>query len=405
MTMSQDPSTPRPRPERVTTTVDDRAVSTAVTHVLAIGITTILISGLLVASASLLTGEQDSAGRTQLQEIGNRVAEQIYAASVAVDETGGGTQRATVRVDQPSRVSGYSYVANLYQGDQPECDDPVYSPSSGDPDHCLVLDPAAGLEVQEQVIPVDIEGEPGDYAVELDQTSGGEFTITVQQRPLGYPAAGGCGLVDLTQDPIKVDGVVVNCDIKEDSAIRVENGGGIIGTAISTNDQVRLLGGSTVDGKIDADKLVKLEDGSEVDGDITAERNAEVLDGSTVDGSITSENKQAKVIDSTVTGDVDGKEDVIIDNGTVRGDVYGDKVIDIDPGSTVGGDVVGIGNGKVVNIQDSTVEGAVANDGTVKPTDSTIEGDVYADSLDCTGTVTINGQPCSNYSPKDPDDY
>ncbi len=176
MSTTRDP--PAARPERVTA-ADDRAVSTAVTHVLAIGITTILISGLLVASASLLTGEQDSAGRTQLQEIGNRVAEQVYAASATVDETGSTPQSVTVQVDQPSRVSGYSYSVSLENGSSSACDDPVNAPPS-DPDYCLVLEPAAGLDVRTQVVPVDVEGSPSDYAdVRLREVSGGEFRIEV----------------------------------------------------------------------------------------------------------------------------------------------------------------------------------------------------------------------------------
>ncbi len=179
--MTED--TPRPRPERVVTARDDRAVSTAVTHVLAIGITTILISGLLVASASLLTGQQDSAGRTQLQEIGNRISEQIYAASATVDESGSSPQTVTVRVDQPSRVSGYSYTVSLAEGDTSDCDDPVNEPPDGTPDYCLILDPAPGLNVQTQRVPVNVDGDRGDYDITVTTVSGGELDIEVDGNP------------------------------------------------------------------------------------------------------------------------------------------------------------------------------------------------------------------------------
>ena len=176
---------PCPRPQRVPPTSDDRAVSTAVTHVLAIGITTILISGLLVASASLLTGQQDSAGRTQLQEIGNRISEQIYAASATVDETATGSsdQTVTVLVDQPSRVSGYSYSVTLADGSTTDCDDPVNEPPDGTPDYCLILDPAAGLNVQTQRVPVNVEGNPADYDITVTTVSGGELLVTVDGNP------------------------------------------------------------------------------------------------------------------------------------------------------------------------------------------------------------------------------
>jgi|APHM01.1.fsa_nt_gi hypothetical protein len=138
---------PRPRPDRVVTASDDRAVSTAVTHVLAI--TTILISGLLVASAT-------------------------------VDEGGTSPQSVTVRVDQPSRVSGYSYSVSLGNGSNSLCDDPVNAPPN-DPDYCLVLDPAAGLEVQTRVVPVDVEGSPSKYDITVTTVSGGELEVTVKK--------------------------------------------------------------------------------------------------------------------------------------------------------------------------------------------------------------------------------
>jgi len=161
----------------------DRGVSTAVTHVLAIGITTILISGLLVAAAGLLTGQQDSAGRTQLQEIGNRIAEQIYVASERVDQTESGTDSVTITVTQPARVAGYSYTATLVDGS--ECSGALEGPPDEDPDLCLELDPDPSLDVRTQRIPVDVEGDIGNYpggadAVSLERDGSGEFRITVE---------------------------------------------------------------------------------------------------------------------------------------------------------------------------------------------------------------------------------
>jgi hypothetical protein len=170
-------SRPAAEPTRPRST-DDRAVSTAVTHVLAIGITTILISGLLIAASGLLTGEQSRAGRAELQEVGNRIAEQMYVASTNVDESGPGTQTITVDMTQPARVAGYSYSVSLEGGG--ECTG-IDGPPGGDPDHCLVLDPAAGLDVQPVKVPVDIEGTLSQYdTIDLVTTSGGEFTVVVE---------------------------------------------------------------------------------------------------------------------------------------------------------------------------------------------------------------------------------
>lgn len=165
---------PRPEPSRA----DERAVSTAVTHVLAIGITTILISGLLVAAAGLLTGQQDNAGRTQLQEIGNRVAEQVYVASTTVNESAS-TDAVTIRLtSQPDRVAGYTYTVALEDGS--ECTG-IDGPPGVDPDGCLVLDPAPGLNIRDVKVPVDVEGDPSEYdEVSVENTGSGELVVRIE---------------------------------------------------------------------------------------------------------------------------------------------------------------------------------------------------------------------------------
>lgn len=162
---------------------DDRGLSTAVTHVLAIGITTILISGLLIAAAGLLTDQQNQSGRTDLQKIGDRIAEQVYRASTNVDEEGPGTgtQSATLRIDQPSRVAGYTYTANLSEGDACDGNGGINKPPNTEPDRCLVLKPAPGLGVDPVEIPVDVEGDPDDYDFDLRTVSSGEFVVTIEK--------------------------------------------------------------------------------------------------------------------------------------------------------------------------------------------------------------------------------
>ncbi|MFW5905804.1 MAG: DUF7266 family protein, partial [archaeon] len=61
-------------------TRQDRAVSVAVTHVLAIGITTILIVGLLTAAGGLAKDEQEQSAREQLRMVGSSMASQIEHA-------------------------------------------------------------------------------------------------------------------------------------------------------------------------------------------------------------------------------------------------------------------------------------------------------------------------------------
>jgi len=92
--------------------MDNRAVSVAITHALAIGITTILLSGLFVASDTLLESQERRVGQDQLDEIGGDVAS--YAQSFdELNATGTGVN-ATVEPNYSERiVNNYAYEIRL----------------------------------------------------------------------------------------------------------------------------------------------------------------------------------------------------------------------------------------------------------------------------------------------------
>jgi len=106
-----------------------RAVSVAVTHVLAIGITTILIVGLLTAAGGLADDERDQSAREQLRMIGSSMANQIEKA----DELGRSGANVNVREEFEGTVSGGPYTVSLHTGT--ECNGTTL-----DTDTCLVLD-------------------------------------------------------------------------------------------------------------------------------------------------------------------------------------------------------------------------------------------------------------------------
>lgn len=88
----------------------DRAVSVAVTHVLTIGITTILISGLLLAGGNLLDQQSDRAADRELRTIGDRISTELATAG----ERGNWTDsNVTIRTQHPSRVVGSGYTVEL----------------------------------------------------------------------------------------------------------------------------------------------------------------------------------------------------------------------------------------------------------------------------------------------------
>ncbi|WP_267643102.1 DUF7266 family protein [Haloarchaeobius amylolyticus] len=92
---------------------DDRGVSIAVTHVLTIGITTILITGLLVGASGLLQDERADAARDEMRTIGNRMATDIASVDRAADGT---SSTMSVRSVHPSSVSGSTYTVHLKPG-------------------------------------------------------------------------------------------------------------------------------------------------------------------------------------------------------------------------------------------------------------------------------------------------
>ena len=89
---------------------DERAVSIAVTHVLTIGMTTILISGLLIGAAGMLNDQQDRAGQNELQAIGDRTAGEIVTAVDRGNRTDGSVN---VSSRQPSDSVAGSYSVQL----------------------------------------------------------------------------------------------------------------------------------------------------------------------------------------------------------------------------------------------------------------------------------------------------
>lgn len=85
---------------------DDRGVSVAVTHVLTIGITAILISGLLIGSSTLLETERERGATQSLETIGERLAGEIASVDrLAANDT----DEINMTVKHPRRVAGSTY--------------------------------------------------------------------------------------------------------------------------------------------------------------------------------------------------------------------------------------------------------------------------------------------------------
>lgn len=113
---------------------DDRAVVSPVSNVLIIGITTILILGLIIASTGLLADQQERTARSELRTVGEGLAVELEQVATLA-RRGGSPNITTQHVES---ILGERYTVELLTGSQ--CNTPRISAdtclrlSSNDPD-------------------------------------------------------------------------------------------------------------------------------------------------------------------------------------------------------------------------------------------------------------------------------
>ena len=161
----------------------DRGMSIALTHVLTIGITTILIAMLLMAGSTMLDSETERSTETALETVGERLAGDIdnvdrMASSDVVSD-------ASLISQQPRTVTNTGYTVTVLSPD--DCED--RAPLLNDTNHCLELD-ASSTDVTVHV-PLktsdgrDIEGSVQGGSIEIeyvDDGSGGQIELTEADR-------------------------------------------------------------------------------------------------------------------------------------------------------------------------------------------------------------------------------
>ncbi|NHN40162.1 hypothetical protein G9C85_00740 [Halorubellus sp. JP-L1] len=165
---------------------DERAVSIAVTHVLTIGITTILITGLLVGGSGLLETEKDRATKSELRTIGNRMATEM--SSTYYSGEAGSSGKVVVRVSHPDYVAGDNYRVEIREGDA-NCDVPGQAAPMPSEEQCLVLSTSG--DTDEVFVPIDPNIE---LQTPLPDVNGGSFYIIVEE-------SGGTLELTLSNDP------------------------------------------------------------------------------------------------------------------------------------------------------------------------------------------------------------
>ena len=216
----------------------------------------------------------------------------------------------------------------------------------------------------------------------------GEYTTTqvlatFDPDPDLPPVDERCNWVESETDPdVEID-LVVDCNVITAGHADILSSGVVIGE-VDTDGPVDINHG-TVYGFVRSDNDVDL-DGALVSGDVTAGNDVVITDESTVRGAVETGPSGSVDADggSQLGGPVVAGDDVALDSVTVGGDVRGPDV----------------------DISDSTVEGSVVGSNGVHLDGVTVTGHVYAPSgsFSCPGS-TINGQDCSSYTPRDPDEF
>lgn len=98
---------------------DRRAASITLNYVLAIAISTLLVTGLLVAGGNFVDGEQDSVVRNELSVVGQRLAADVERLDRMV-AAGDSVSAARINRSLPTAAVGERYDVELDTSAEPE---------------------------------------------------------------------------------------------------------------------------------------------------------------------------------------------------------------------------------------------------------------------------------------------
>lgn len=151
----------------------DRGVSVVVNYVLTIAITTLLLSGLFVASGSLIQSQSERAIQDELDVLGERLAADLATADRLAASAEGEDAHVRVTTELPRRVAGTAYSVEI---------------TGGDPTEIVLRTSDPAIESSTTVATADVEPASGlrggDLVIELTTES-----LTDESRQLEVTAA------------------------------------------------------------------------------------------------------------------------------------------------------------------------------------------------------------------------
>lgn len=89
---------------------DDRGVSTVLGYVLTVGISSLLVIGLLVGTGGFVDGQRQETVRDELEVLGQQLAGDLAAADRMVTVSG---EEVSIDRDFPSEVTGITYTLRV----------------------------------------------------------------------------------------------------------------------------------------------------------------------------------------------------------------------------------------------------------------------------------------------------
>lgn len=151
---------------------DERGVSTTLTYVLTIAVTTVLISGLVVAAGTVVGDQRERAARNELTVVGERIATELVGADGLV--AGDADAEMRLRLAHPERVVGTSYTVAVFASDPGPCARyPCLALNASDPDETVTVP----FVTETPVRPTTVEGgairvvyEPANGTLALEES-------------------------------------------------------------------------------------------------------------------------------------------------------------------------------------------------------------------------------------------
>jgi len=150
--------------------IDQRGVSVALTHVLTMGITAVLISGLIIAASGVVDTQQERAVQGELTTIGERLVTELTALDRVASST---NSTMTVETSHPEMVVNSRYQVQL-----------ISNSSACQTGSCLVLDAQRAessviISIEEDINTINSTVSGGEIRLVHD---GAEVQIEGEQR-------------------------------------------------------------------------------------------------------------------------------------------------------------------------------------------------------------------------------